>query len=135
MPQIDVDEPTYDALRIAANAAGVSMSEIVVRALAALAHEAPRPVADPWDEVPIFTNYAGRRVDARFLPATRRVVITSGPLAGRDFASPSAAAGAVIAATRPGTDTRANGWRFWHVASSGDYLDGLRSPGTPGARP
>lgn len=131
MPQIDVDQPTYDAIRIAANAAGVPMGVIVARALAAFARETPPGTADPWTEVRIYAEYLGQRVEGRFLPATRRVVLTSGPLAGRDFPSPSAAAAAVIRETNPARDARTNGWRFFHVASSGQHLDVLRSSPAP----
>ncbi len=136
VPQIDVDDDTYGALRIAANAAGVSVGEVVARALAALGREAPPPTpADPWVDVPIYTEYLGQRVEAVFLPATRRVLITSGPLAGKEFATPSAAAGAVVASRNPRVNPRSNGWRFWHVTATGDYIDTVRSPRPAAPRP
>jgi hypothetical protein len=136
VPQIDVDDDTYGALRIAANAAGVSVGEVVARALAALGRETPPPTpTDPWAEVPIYAEYLGARVEAKLLPATRRVLITSGSLAGKEFATPSAAAGAVVAERNPHVNPRSNGWRFWHVAETGDYIDTVRSPRPSPPRP
>ena len=127
MPEITVDAPTYEALRLAANVAGVPIGEIVRRGLAALAAANPPAEPDPWDEVPVVAEYLGRRFEGRFVPATSRLVITTGELAGRAFHSPSAAAGAVVAAVNPARDARTNGWRFWHVAETGDHLDVLRA--------
>ena len=131
MPDITVDDATYDALRLAANAAGVPVGEVVRRALAALAAAAPRAERDPWQEVEVYAEYRGRRVEGRFVPATARLAVTTGELAGQVFASPSAAAGAVLAALNPARDARTNGWRFWHVTSTGDHLDTLRAPQVP----
>ena len=48
---------------------------------------------------------------------------------GGTYKSPSAAAGAV-AKTRSGTQTKLNGWRYWHVKRPGDndwaHISGLR---------
>ncbi len=131
MPEITVDAQTYDLLRVAANAAGVPISEIVRRGMAALRGETPPPESDPWEEVPVYALYRGRRFDGMFVAATARLVVTSGELAGRAFASPSAAAGAVVAAVSPGRDPRTNGWRLWRVAATGDYLDVLRTRRPP----
>lgn len=131
MPEITVDQATYDALRLAANAAGVTMSEIIRRALAALTAGEPPPEPDPWVDVPVYGEYRGRRVEGRFLPATSRLVVTTGSLAGQEFASPTAAATAVVALANPARASSTNGWRFWHVAESGDFLDVLRSAAHP----
>ena len=130
MPEITVDQATYDAVRLAANAAGVTLSEIVRRALAALAAAEPPAERDPWAEVPVHGEYRGRRVEGLFLPATSRLVVTTGALAGREFASPTAAATAVVALSNPERTSSTNGWRFWHVAS-GDFLDAVRSGAHP----
>lgn len=138
MRQVDVDEQTYQVIRLAARIAGISEAEIVARAVRALPEGpplAPVPAFDPWVEIPIYAVYQGERVDARFLPATRRVAVTSGPLAGRDFPTPSAAAGAIVAASNPGRrDTRTNGWRFWRVVETNGYLDSVKSPPPPATR-
>ena len=133
MPEIAVDSETYELLRVAANAAGVPISEIVRRAMAALRGEAPPPEQDPWREVPVSVTYLGRRFDGLFVAATGRLVVTTGELAGRAFPSPSAAASAVIGVVNPSRDARTNGWRFWHVTENGDYLDVLRPRRRPRA--
>lgn len=131
MPDITVDAQTYEQLRVAAIADGVPISEIVRRGVAALRGELPPPQRDPWEEVPVYAMYRGRRFDGLFVAATSRLVVTSGELAGRAFASPSAAAGAVVAAVSPERDARTNGWRLWRVADTGDYLDVLRTRRSP----
>lgn len=127
MPTVEVGDSTYGALRIAANAAGVSVADVIDLALRALADTDPRPPSDPWAEVGIHAEYLGTRVEARFLPATRRVVITTGPLADTTYATPSAAAGAVVAHHGRRTDTRTNGWRFWRVTDTGAYIETVRA--------
>ena len=127
MPDIPVDQATFDAVRLAANASGLTMSDVVRRALATLAAADPAPERDPWVEVPVYAEYRGRRVEGLFLPATSRLVVTTAPLAGREFASPTAAAGAVVAEVNPGRTSPTNGWRFWHVTASGEFLDVLRA--------
>lgn len=127
MPEIVVDAQTYDLLRIAANTAGVPISEIVRRGVSALLGEEPPADPDPWEEVPVYAEYRGRRFDGLFVAATARLVVTTGELAGQAFNSPSAAAGAVLAVVNPDRDARTNGWRLWKVAATGDYLDVLRT--------
>lgn len=135
MPEIPVDVRTYDALRLAANAAGVPIEEIVRRAVAALMAATPPAEPDPWDEVAVYAEYRGRRFEGRFVPATSRLAVTTGELAGQVYDSPSAAAGAVVALVNPARDARTNGWRFWHVASTGDHLDALRAARSPDVPP
>jgi hypothetical protein len=131
VPEITVDVETYDLLRVAANAAGVSISEVVRRGVAALRGDPPPPDPDPWEEVPVYATYRGLRFDGLFVAATARLVVTTGELAGQAFSSPSAAAGAVVALVNPGRDARTNGWRLWRLAATGDYLDVLRSRRLP----
>jgi hypothetical protein len=139
VPHVDVDEETYEVIRLAALVAGVPEAEVVARAVRALPRSAPGAVPavppDPWSDVAIYSVYRGRRVDARFLPATRRVTVTSGPLAGNHYPTPSAAAGAVVALMNPGRETRANGWRFWRVVATNAHLDTVRSSPPPPSRP
>lgn len=75
----------------------------------------------------MYGTYRGRRTEARFLPATRRVAIVSGPLAGTEYDTPSAAAGAVVAHANPRRATRVNGWAFWRVAATRARLDTVRA--------
>ena len=126
MPNVEVDGPTYERLRLAANVAHLHPGEVVARALDVLAAVCEPRVLDRWADVAVHTTYKGRRVEGRFLPATRRLVITTGPLAGTSYGTPSAAAGAGIASHGSRADPRANGWRFWHVTGTGEFLDTVR---------
>jgi hypothetical protein len=125
--KVAIDDETYQYVAFAARATGMTEAEVLARAVAAL-REAPLADArsDTWAERPIYGEYRGQRVTALFLPATRRVTVTSEPLAGSDFRSPSAAASAVVAALNDGREMhRVNGMRFWRDVASGVRLEAL----------
>lgn len=130
MGHIDLDERLHAHVRFAARLFGVSEAEIVARAVREYARAVPapdRPGAEPWTPVPVFGEYDGRRVEGEFLPANRHLTVTSEPLAGREFTTPSGASRAVIAAINPQrTAAQSNGWRFWHLAATGERLEVLR---------
>ena len=137
MRQIDVDEQTFEVIRLAALVAGVSEAEVVARAVRAMPKgrgDVPTVPVDPWSDVEIYAVYQGRRVEAKFLPATRRVTMTSGPLAGRSFRTPSTAAAAVVADVNPDRGSPTNGWRFWRVVATNAHLDSIRSSVPPKPR-
>jgi hypothetical protein len=125
-----VDDETYELIAFAARAAGVNPGVIVARAVTTLwadvsvpAEEEPAAPTGPA-VVPIFATYRGEHVTAVYDLATRRVTITSGPLARRVFRTPSAAATAVVAALNPGREmSRIGGTRFWRDASTGARLE------------
>jgi len=127
---IDLDERQHAHVRFAARVFGVTEGEVVARAVREYARATPppdRPGADPLQPVAVYGEYEKRRVEGEYLPATRRLTITSDPLAGREFKSPSGAARAAIAAINPArTSTQANGWRFWHLVATGERLEVLR---------
>ena len=127
---INLDEPTHALVRFAARLFGVSEAEVVGRAVREYAREAeatPRPGREPWTPVPVYGEYDGRRVEGKYLPATRRLTLTSEPLAGTAYKSPSGAARAVVAALNPARSAaQTNGWRFWHLAETGERLEVLR---------
>jgi negative regulator of replication initiation len=125
---IELDDATFDYVAFAARAAGVNESEIVRRAVEALRRPATPalPAFDPWQDRRIHASYRGQRVTAIFLPATKRVTVTSEPLAGNAFGSPSAAATAVVSAFNAGRPmNRVNGLRFWQDDATGARLDAL----------
>jgi hypothetical protein len=128
MPVIDVDDRTYSQVRFAARMAGLSDAEVVARAVDAYVRsDEGRPVQDPWEPVPVYAEYGDLRVEALYLPANQRVTVTTDPVAGQTFRSPSGAARAVVTAVNPTRNaTQTNGWRFWHVAATGDRLEALR---------
>ncbi len=128
MPVIEVDERTYAQVRFAARMASLTEADVVARAVDAFVRsDEGRPVRDPWDPVPVYAEYGEHRVEALYLPANHRVTVTTPPVAGQSFRSPSGAARAVVTAVNPTRNaTQTNGWKFWHVAATGDRLEALR---------
>lgn len=130
MGTVELDERTHALVRFAARLFGVSESEVVARAVQAYARERPpadRPERDPWEPVPVYAVYEGRRFEGAYLPATRRLTVTSKPFSGARFKSPSGAARAVVATVNPDREaTQTNGWNFWRLVETDERLDVLR---------
>lgn len=129
MKPIEVDDTTFRSLALAARARNVTIGEIVawlVREVSLKIDDQPvSPHAN--DGVRVYVRYRGERVEGRFDPVKKRLTLTSGPLAGKSFNSPSAAAVAVVSALNqnrecPNTD----GWRFWRIADTNEPIDVLR---------
>ena len=126
MRNVEIDDETYDLIVFAARAAGVDPAAIVARAVALLREDpasAERATAEREGR-PIYVIYRGSQTTAAYDPATHRVTVTSGSLAGRVFRTPTAAASAVVAEANPGRRMgRINGRRFWRDSATGRYLD------------
>src|SRR2546421_11218425 len=104
MPKaIEVDEQTYLVITVAAQVAGRTPGEVVRRLLtdatdrsSAAGYGEKSPPQDPalahlTKEIGIYAFYLRRRIEAVLDPVRETVRITSGPLAGELFDSPSAA--------------------------------------------
>lgn len=128
MGRVDLDDETHALVRYGARLLNVTEAEFVARAVRALGDAGERPPdRDPWEPVDVFAEYEDRRVDGQYVPATKRLTVTSEPLAGTTFRSPSAAARGVVGALNPArVATQTNGWRFWRVAATGQRLSVLR---------
>ena len=70
--------------------------------------------------------YRGVRVEGLFVPRNRTLTITSPPLAGRVFTSPSGARAAVVRALNPSVAPNGSGWDFWIITATGRLLSTLR---------
>lgn len=124
---------THRSLEFAARMSGRTAGEVVARLVAA----ASMPVSTPKEEteraeasegVGVYVVYAGHRTQGRYDPATRRIDITSGPLGGRSFKTPTGAARAVVSHYKPGVSPHRNGWSFWMLDDgSGRYLQSIRA--------
>lgn len=127
---IPVDAETAARVRFAARVHDLTESEVVTRAvqmLAAPKGETIAPARDQWTPLAVYGEFDGVRVDGEFVPATKRLAVTSGANTGKAFKSPSAAARAVIAALKPERgNTPVNGWRFWRLTDTHERLDALR---------
>jgi hypothetical protein len=135
MPEINVDEATFQALRLAAGLTDRTEGEVVARivrdwgAKAAIAAARPGSVSKYSTPVAygIYAEYRGARVEAVLDPVRETVKIASAPLAGELFASPSAAAIAVVERLNPGRRyANTNGWRFWRLTENDHVIDTIR---------
>ena len=88
--------------------------------------EAPRDPAPGPGRVSVHAVYGGMRIEGRFDPASGGLDISSGPLAGTAYRSPSGAAIAVVSQQNRSVSPNRNGWSFWIVTESGERLQTLR---------
>jgi hypothetical protein len=126
MATVDVDDETDRYLEFASRVAQISKGEVVARLVAADKRPAVGEPASPALGVPVHADYAGYRTRARYVPGPARIEIIDGPLAGRTFTSPTAAARAVVSHYRPTVSAHRNGWNFWTVTASQIPLQNLR---------
>jgi hypothetical protein len=83
--------------------------------------------ARPADTVGVYADYDGHRTHGEYDYTTTRIDITSGPLVGQSFKTPTGAARAVVAHYRPGVSPNRNGWSFWVLDDgSGRSLQSIR---------
>jgi len=76
--------------------------------------------------VPVHADYAGYRTHGLYIPGPARIEITDGPLVGKVFKSPTAAARAVVSHYRPTVSAHRNGWAFWTVTATHVPLQNIR---------
>ncbi|AEB47588.1 hypothetical protein VAB18032_02520 [Micromonospora maris AB-18-032] len=130
MPQIEVDDATDRYLTFAAGITGMTKGQLVARLVEqAQAAAAPEPATPDGDEpasVRVYADYAGHRTYGMFVPGPGRIEITSGPLAGRSFRTPSQAAREIVQHYNPAVSPHRNGWSFFFVAATGAPLQSLR---------
>jgi hypothetical protein len=113
--QIGISESSYIAIDLAAKLAGTTHAQVVTDLLARVASPSiPASANDPdGDQVAIARDYKGHRTKGILFPSTGRVTISSGPLSGRSFATPSGAGKAVIIHHSGNQKATCDGWRFW----------------------
>jgi hypothetical protein len=129
---VEVDEQTYRSLEFAARMSGCTAGEMVARLVAEAS--LPAPTAREETEHPegasgvaVYAHYEGHRTHGRYDPKTTRIDITSGPLTGRSFKTPTGAARAVVTHYKPGVNPNRNGWSFWVLDDgSGKFLQSIR---------
>jgi hypothetical protein len=135
LPSVNVDPATADELhRLAAkhSMTVASVIETLVELYAddpswgGVASEAPPGRVATSGVVAIHMIYLKVRTEAVFEATSHRVRITSGPLSGQWFGTPSAAAVAVVNEANPTKSTARNGWDTWRVSATGEKLQSLR---------
>ena len=141
MPTVVVDDWSFERIELVRRVTGMSHAATVRSLLERLPDAdagaaSPPPVSprgpvgpskqpvDPTgDEVKIYADYKGHHVEALFSPATKHLRITSGPLAGHPYDSPTAAAVAVVKALTPQRENpETNGRKFWRLSDTGRDL-------------
>ena len=129
MERVELDSGTFRDLTLIANAAGISRGEAVALLIDAFQRSSDAMAAggSPRAGVAVHATYQGQRIEGEFDPGTASLTVTSAPLPGKWFRSPSGAAKAVVAAIKPGVTPNRSGYDFWFVTSSGKTLASIRS--------
>ncbi|MEU2712187.1 hypothetical protein [Streptomyces sp. NPDC007205] len=129
-PTIEVDEQTYRSIEFAARMGGTTAGEVVARLVrnASMPPSAPAAAgAEKERTVDVYVDYEGHRTRGSYDRDTKRIDITSGPLAGQSFKTPTGAARAVVAHYKPDVNPNRNGWSFWLLDDgSGGTLQTIR---------
>ena len=127
MPTIDLHPRDFRRLALLGRAWNVDVSGAVSRLLDEFEAGAPSATTPASEEqVPVHAVYADQRVEGLFDRRTRRLRITSGPLADRTYRSPSGAAVAVVGMHNRSVSPNRNGWSFWLINETGELLQTLR---------
>lgn len=125
MPMIQVDEQTAEKLEFAARMQGTTAGKVVSR----LVHDfmAPPTTSDSGQTATVYALYAGHKTTGAFDRETKRLDVTSGPLKGQSFKTPTGAARAIVAHYNPAVSPHRNGWSFWLLEDgSGKPLQSIR---------
>ncbi|MFB7085520.1 hypothetical protein [Streptomyces sp. NPDC056296] len=132
-PTIEVDEQTHRSIEFAARMGGTTAGEVVARLVRTASVPPSAPAATSKEgveegrKVNVYADYEGRRTRGSFDRDTNRIDITSGPLAGQSFKTPTGAARAVVTYYRPDVNPNRNGWSFWLLGDgSGGPLQNIR---------
>ncbi|MFE9881933.1 hypothetical protein [Streptomyces sp. NPDC005784] len=129
---VEVDTQTYQSLEFAARMSGCTAGEVVARLVAEASMSTPAArekteQPEAASGVAVYADYEGHRTQGRYDPRTTRIDITSGPLSGQSFKTPTGAARAVVAHYKPGVSPNRNGWSFWMLDDgSGKFLQSIR---------
>ncbi|MFI7076973.1 hypothetical protein ACIBO1_06755 [Micromonospora sp. NPDC049903] len=131
MPSIEIDDDTDRYLSFAAEIAGLSKGQIVAKLVVDARSRLRAPLPERGDReepkaVRVYADYAGHRTYASFVPGPGRMEITSGPLAGQVFKTPSQAARAIVGHHKPEVSPHRNGWSFFLIEDSNVPLQSLR---------
>jgi hypothetical protein len=127
MPQVNVSQPVHSQLTLLARAWKISEGDAVRRLLEEFQRDdEPSAHAPSTGVVEIHADYQGTRTHGEFDATTHRVTITSGPLSGKSWKSPSGAAVALVRQANPTIRAERNGWAFWVVSSNGEAIQTLR---------
>lgn len=134
-PTIELDDGTHRALEFAARVANCTTGEVVARLVeqasmsqpVKAAGEAAVEVPDRENGLAVYADYDGHRTLGTYDQDTSRIDITSGPLKGSSYKTPTGAARAVISHYKPEISPHRNGWSFWLIDDgNGRFLQNIR---------
>jgi len=123
---IAVEKDVYDQIRLLGKGMTLTESEVVTYLLEEFKRDLNETTPEAAGSVEVFSIYDGCRITGSFDTKTSALTITSGPLTGQRFRSPSGAAVAHVHAVKPQIDPNRNGWSFWIVGSTGRPLQSPR---------
>jgi hypothetical protein len=126
---IQVDSRTFRELSLIAKTGGLTHGQAVaflIEQFHRTSRSADATQAPPTG-IPVYSTYQGQRVEGVFDATTGGLTVTSPPLPGKWFRSPSGAAKAVVANLKPGVTPNRSGYDFWFVTSTGKTLASVRS--------
>lgn len=126
MSHVVLDRDTYEQVRLLGAAWEVSESEAVARLVRMFPKSKDPDTADVEPGVAIHAVYAETRVEGIYDPRTQAVTITTDPLEGERFKSPTGAARAVVSTLRPTVSPHRNGWGFWTITDTDRALQTIR---------
>ena len=128
---VQVLKSTREQIALLAMAWDISEAQVIDRLLATFKASGRavegEPSASP-SAVPVHAVYEGHRIEGVFDRETGTLTISSGPLAGTSYKSPSGAAVDVVHVINPKVHPNRNGWSFWTVTATGATLQTLRRP-------
>lgn len=123
---IELDDRTYRTLEFAARMSNTTAGQVVARLVEQ--GSMPQPAVCPADEptsngaLAVYADYDGHRTRAMYDPETTRIDITSGPLQGTTYKTPTGAARAVVGHYKPRINPNRNGWSFWTLDDGAGLL-------------
>jgi hypothetical protein len=124
---IEVDDHTYRSLEFAARMSNSTAAQVVARLVEQASMSKPADLPAAKSTLTVYADYAGHRTHGAYDAETKRVDITSGPLGGRSYKTPTGAACAVVAHYKPNINANRNGWSFWILGDgSGQPLQSVR---------
>lgn len=129
MSNIDLPAAVRREVELLAAAWDISLGEAVGRLvdhyhLTLARHTADTEITDT--DVAVHRVYAGVRIEGRYNRRTRVLTVTSDPLPGHSFNTPSGARAAVVSAINPAIAPNGSGWDFWIVTATGKTLRSIR---------
>lgn len=127
MGDIAVPHHVHQRITLLALAWRISEGEAVERLLDDFQKSGQRQHGATIDSrIKVHAVYEGSRTEGLFDPSSGTLEITSGPLVGQRFKSPSGAAVAVVQKANPGVNPNRNGWSFWVRTETGELLQMVR---------